>query len=54
MQVCGLAKYKFRLTLSAGETPMLTLKLKPGADVLDTALELVEDLKLAAQPPKQA
>ena len=54
VQVCGLAKYKFRLTLSAGETPMLTLKLKPGADVLDTALELVEDLKLAAQPPKQA
>ncbi len=54
VHVCGLAKYKFRLTLSAGETPMLTLKLKPGADVLDTALELVEDLKLAAQPPKQA
>ena len=50
VQVCGLAKYRFRLTLSAGETPMLTLKLKPGADVLETALELVEDLKLAAQP----
>ena len=33
VQVCGLTKYKFRLTLSAGETPMLTLKLKPGADV---------------------
>ena len=49
VQVCGLAKYKFRLTLSAGETPMLTLKLKPGADVLETALELVEDLKLATQ-----
>ena len=28
------------------------LKLKPGADVLETALELVEDLKLAAQPTK--
>ena len=52
VQVCGLAKYKFRLALSAGETPMLTLKLKPGADVLETALELVEDLKLAAQPPE--
>ena len=49
VKVCGLAKYKFRLTLSAGETPMLTLKLKPGADVLETALELVEDLKLASQ-----
>ena len=52
VQVCGLAKYKFRLTLSAGETPMLTLKLKPGEDVLETALELVEDLKLAGQPVK--
>ena len=52
MQVCGLAKYKFRLTLAAGEIPMLKLKLKPGADVLETALELVEDLKLAGQPAK--
>ena len=31
---------------------MLNLKLKPGADVLETALELVEDLKLAGQPVK--
>ena len=54
VQVCGLAKYKFRLTLSAGETPMLTLKLKPGANVLDTALELVEDLKLATQALEKA
>lgn len=54
VQVCGLAKYKFRLTLSAGETPMLTLKLKPGADVLETALELVEDLKLATQTLEKA
>ena len=52
VQVCGLAKYKFRLTLAAGEIPMLKLKLKPGADVLETALELVEDLKLAGQPVK--
>ena len=42
------------LTLSAGETPMLTLKLKPGADVLETALELVEDLKLATQALEKA
>ena len=37
------------LALSAGEIPMLTLALKPGADVLDTALELVEDLRLRQQ-----
>ena len=54
VQVCGLTKYKFRLTLSAGETPMLTLMLKPGADVLETALELVEDLKLATQALEKA
>ena len=54
VQVCGLTKYKFRLTLSAGEAPMLTLKLKPGADVLETALELVEDLKLATQALEKA
>ena len=34
-----------------GEVPALTLKLRPGADVLETALELVEDLKLAAEEP---
>ena len=47
--VCGLAKYKYRLTLSAGDTPALSLKLKPGADVLESASELVEDLKLATE-----
>ncbi len=45
--VCSQAKYKYRLTLAAGDIPALTLKLKPGADVLETALTLVEDLKLA-------
>ena len=54
--VCGLSKYKFRLTLAAGEIPALSLKLKPGEDVLETALTLVEDLRLAteekAAPPK--
>ncbi len=45
--VCGLAKYRYRLTLAAGEVPALSLTLKPGADVLQSALELVEDLKLA-------
>ncbi len=48
VSVCNLAKYKYRLTLAAGETPALSLKLKPGADVLETATELVEDLKLAS------
>ena len=32
----------------AGDTPALTQKLKPGEDVLETALTLVEDLKLAS------
>ena len=46
--VCGQAKYKYRLTIAAGDTPALTLKLKPGEDVLATALTLAEDLKLAS------
>ncbi|MDD3347026.1 transcription-repair coupling factor [Oscillibacter sp.] len=46
--VCAQTKYKYRLSLAAGENPALTLKLKPGEDVLETALTLVEDLKLAA------
>ena len=48
--VCGLGKYKGRLSIAAGEVPALTLKLRPGEDVLETALGLVEDLKLASQP----
>ena len=47
--VCGHAKYRQRLTLAAGETPALSLKLKPGEDVLEAARDLVEDLKLAAE-----
>ena len=50
MAVCGLSKYKGRLTIAAGEVPALTLKLPPKADVLETARTLVEDLKLAAGP----
>ena len=45
--VCGLGKYRGRLSIAAGEAPAMTLKLRPGANVLETALELVEDLKLA-------
>lgn len=48
VSVCNLAKYKYRLTLAAGDTPALTLKLKPGDDVLETAMTLVEDLRLAS------
>ena len=46
--VCGLAKYQRRLTLSGSDTPALALTLRPGEDVLDTALTLVEDLSLSA------
>jgi len=49
LKVCGLAKYKRRLILNAGETPSLTLTLAHGADVLESALTLVEDIKLAGE-----
>ena len=51
--VCGHAKYRQRLTLAAGEIPALTLKLKPGEDVLEAARDLVEDLKLAAEEAEE-
>lgn len=47
--VCALPKYRRALTLSAGEKPAMTLRLAPGADVLETALTLVEDLRLAGE-----
>ena len=49
VKVCGLNKYRQRLTVAAGEDPALKLKLKPGADALESAMELVEDLKLQTQ-----
>ena len=49
VKVCGLNKYRQRLSVAAGEDPALKLKLKPGADALESAMELVEDLKLQAQ-----
>ena len=52
MAVCGLRKYQGRLSIAAGEVPALTLKLSPGADVLDTARALAEDLRLADAPPE--
>ena len=47
--VCGLPKYRQRLTLAAGDAPAISLKLKPGADVLESATELVEDLRLTTE-----
>ena len=49
VKICNLTKYKLRLTIAAGEVPALTLKLKPGEDVLEAALTLVEDLKMATE-----
>ncbi|WP_295762632.1 transcription-repair coupling factor [uncultured Oscillibacter sp.] len=49
VRVCGLNKYRQRLTVAAGEDPALSLKLKPGADALESAMELVEDLALQSQ-----
>ena len=49
VKVCGLAKYRQRLKLAAGEVPCLTLTMKKDEPVLDAALALVEDLKLARE-----
>jgi transcription-repair coupling factor (superfamily II helicase) len=53
LKVCTLGKYRRTLSLSAGDIPMLTLTLQKGENVLDRALELVEDLHLAAQDTKE-
>ncbi len=46
-RVCSGPKYRQRLQLAAGDTPSLTLRLRPKEQVLAAALELVEDLELA-------
>ena len=48
VKLCGLSKYRRKLTLSAGEPPSMTLKLPKGADVLESARELVDDLRLSS------
>ena len=48
-----LAKYRGRLSLSAGEVPSMTLKLPKNADVLETARVLVEDLRLTGEKVKK-
>ena len=49
--VCAMPKYRRSLLLSGTDTPTLTLTLPKGADVLETALTLVEDLQLQSQSP---
>ena len=49
--VCAMPKYRRSLLLSGTDTPTLTLTLPKGADVLETALTLVEDLQLKTQSP---
>lgn len=51
--VCALPKYRQLLTLKAGETPALVLRLRPKADVLETAMTLVEELRFAAGDTKE-
>ena len=47
VRVCGLKKYRQRLTVAAGEDPALSLKLPPDADALEEAVGLVEELRMA-------
>ena len=54
LAVCGAPKYRRRLAVSAGETPALTLTLAPKQPVLEAALALVEDLKLAGEAERSA
>ena len=49
VKVCGLSKYRQRIRLAAGEVPCITLTLRKDEDVLEAALSLVEDLKLARE-----
>ena len=49
VSVISQNKYKLRCALAAGEIPVLTLKLRPGEDVLETARTLAEDLALAVK-----
>ena len=52
-KVCAMPKYRQRLQLSAGDVPALTLRLRPKEPVLETALTLVEDLRLAGEPAEK-
>ncbi len=52
-KVCASPKYRHRLQLAAGGIPCLTLALRPKEPVLEAALGLVEDLKLAGEEPEK-
>ena len=45
----SLSRRTSSTTLAAQSSPVLTLRLKKGGDVLDAARELVEDLRLAGE-----
>ncbi len=47
--LCASPKYRRRLVVSAGEVPTLTLALAPKDPVLEKALDLVEDLRMAVE-----
>ena len=46
-KLCGMAKYRQRLSLAAGDVPTMTLTLRKSDEILPTALALIEDLRLA-------
>ena len=46
-KLCGMAKYRQRLSLAAGDVPTMTLTLRKNDEILPTALALIEDLRLA-------
>ncbi len=52
-KLCGMAKYRQRLSLAAGDVPTMTLTLRPKDEVLATALALVEDLRLAGDQKRE-
>jgi transcription-repair coupling factor (superfamily II helicase) len=49
VRVCGEAKYRRTMKVSGGGKPGISLQLARGADVLEAALALVEDLRLASE-----
>ena len=49
VSVISQNKYKLRCALAAGEVPAVTLKLRPGEDVLEASRALAEDLALAVK-----
>ena len=52
-KLCGMPKYRQRLSLAAGEVPTMTLTLRPKEEVLAAALALVEDLRLAGEKTEE-